>query len=381
VPIIAFGMSRTAAFAHAFSAEHTFPVGSNGLTAATLAGLFDTLPIAVVLCDSETREILAANASAVELYGYAEEEIVGATPPFPWWPDGFEIPAGAWLTETPTSHDSLLRRKDGTLVPVEIRACRLRSGRRARDCTVATITDVSERRRFEQQVLQAGKLAAIGELAAGVAHEINNPLFGILGLVEFLLRDVEPGSRSEDRLLLVQQTGLEIKEIVRSLLDFARESADEQRLVALRDVWAEATELVRRASSAKGVELVERYDRDRTDVLGNPNQLKQIALNLLSNAQQAMPGGGTATIEVVSAGDTVRARIVDTGPGIPADVLPRILEPFFTSRRDLGGTGLGLAVCHGIAKAHGGELTAANVPGAGACFELCLPAYDPDRGS
>jgi PAS domain S-box-containing protein len=375
-------MSRTAAFAHAFSAEHTFPVGSDGLTGATLAGLFDTLPIAVVLCDSETRQILAANDSAVELYGYAEEEIVGATPPFPWWPEVFELPADAWLAETPTSHDSLLRRKDGTLVPVEIRACRVQSGPDERDCMVATITDVSERRRFEQQVLQAGKLAAIGELAAGVAHEINNPLFGILGLVEFLLRDVEPGSRSEERLLLVQQTGLEIKEIVRSLLDFARENADEQRLVALRDVWAEATELVRRASSAKGVELVERYDRERTEVMGNPNQLKQIALNLLSNAQQAMPEGGTATIEVVSAGDgTVRARISDTGPGIPNDVLPRIFEPFFTSRRDSGGTGLGLAVCHGIAKAHGGELTVSNVPGAGACFELCLPAYDPDRGS
>ena len=118
---------------------------------------------------------------------------------------------------------------------------------------------------MQQQLVQSGKLAAIGELAAGVAHEINNPLFAILGLTEFLLKEAEPGSKALQRLELIQQTGLEIKEIVRALLDFARENAEERHVVPLEEVVQSTVDLVRRTNAHKGVELVDSYDGSARD--------------------------------------------------------------------------------------------------------------------
>ncbi|HEY6032023.1 MAG TPA: ATP-binding protein [Gaiellaceae bacterium] len=234
-------------------------------------------------------------------------------------------------------------------------------------------TDLSERRRLERQLAQSGKLAAIGELAAGVAHEINNPLFAILGLVEFVLADLEPGSKSHERLTLVHQTALEIKEIVRALLDFARENPDEQRVVALDDVVRETVDLVRRTSANHGVEIEQSFGEGPFLVHGSPNQLKQIFLNLLANARNVLPNGGVVTLRLERDGDWVTASVSDSGPGIPPEELPRIFEPFYTTRRAEGGTGLGLSVSLGIAEAHGGTLTASEAPGGGAAFTLRLP--------
>ena len=207
-------------------------------------------------------------------------------------------------------------------------------------------------------LVQSGKLAAIGELAAGAAHEINNPLFAILGLTEFLLKEAEPGSKARQRLELIQQTGLEIKEIVRALLDFARENAEERHEVALDDVVRSTVDLVRRTNAHKGVELLDTYEDAGALVYASPNQLKQIFLNLIANARQAMPNGGTVTVDVRTEGGFAVATVSDDGPGIEADVLSRIFEPFFTTKRNTGGTGLGLSVSIGIAEAHGGALTA-----------------------
>jgi two-component system NtrC family sensor kinase len=145
---------------------------------------------------------------------------------------------------------------------------------------------------------QTGKLAALGELAVGVAHEINNPLFAILGLTELLINEVDPESRMRSRLDLIQQTGNEIKEIVRALLEFAREDADERYVVALDDVVRQTVDLVRGTNAHKGVQILDAYEAHGAEVLANPNQLKQIFLNLIGNAHQAMPDGGTITVEV-----------------------------------------------------------------------------------
>jgi two-component system NtrC family sensor kinase len=220
--------------------------------------------------------------------------------------------------------------------------------------------------------MQRGKLAAIGELAAGVAHEINNPLCAILGFVEFLLRDAEPETKAFDRLCLIQESGHEIRTIVDALLEFAREPSEDREVVELRTVVAQAVELVRQTSAAKGVELHESYCEGATPVFANASQLKQVLLNLIGNARQAMDGHGAVTLTVESHGHTVLARVSDTGPGIPAEVLPNVFDPFFTTRREQGGTGLGLSVSYGIAEAHSGNLTARS-DSSGATFELRLP--------
>lgn len=222
------------------------------------------------------------------------------------------------------------------------------------------------------QLVGNGKLAAVGGLTAGAAHEINNPLFAILGLVEFLLRDAEPGTKAHERLLLVQETGSEIKEIVRALLDFARDDRAEPIVLPLADLSRQALDLVRRTSANKGIEIVEDYP-DESPVEAIPGQIKQVLLNLVANSRQAMPDGGRLTVRVFRDGDHVVASVADTGAGIPFDLAGRIFGPFFTTRRESGGAGLGLAVGRVIATAHGGTLELAPESAAGTTFTLRLP--------
>jgi len=224
----------------------------------------------------------------------------------------------------------------------------------------------------------AGRQAATGELAAGAAHEINNPLFAILGLTEFLLKEAEPGSKAHERLVLIQESGLEIKEIIRALLGFAREHPEERHEVALDDVVRSTVALVRLTNAHKGVELADSYEDAGALVHASPNQLKQIVLNLIANARQAIPDGGTVNIDVRTEGRFAVATVSDDGAGIEGAVRARIFEPFFTTT---GGTGLGLYVSRGIAQAHGGALTANSEAGKGATFTLRIPLCEDEARS
>jgi two-component system NtrC family sensor kinase len=226
------------------------------------------------------------------------------------------------------------------------------------------------------QLVQAGKLTALGELAGGIAHEINNPLFAILGLVEFLLKEAEEGSKAHARLLLVQETGLEIKELVRAILAFAREPSGERARLSVDDVVADALDLVRRANAAKGVEIAERLHGEPLPVDANAGELKQIVLHLVANARQAMPDGGTVTVEVGRRGGDATVTVGDTGPGLTDEAAALAFDAFATTKPD--GTGLGLAVSRAIARAHGGDLELEVEPGApGARFVLRLPLARP----
>ena len=341
------------------------------VTQQFLERLFETLPTAIAVCDPETNEVRRVNSTFVELLGYETDEAVGLAPPYPWWTGDEQVPV---QNGTTMKYNRLLRRKSGELVPVELTKTLIHDAEGIPVAAVVLIADQTERRNFEQRLIQSGKLASIGELAAGVAHEINNPLFAILGLVEFLLMDAEPGTKARDRLEVIQGTGLEIKEIVRALLDFARERSDEFSIVSLNDVTAQTVELMRRTSAAKQVEIVECLGDADVFVNASANQLKQIFVNLISNAKQALKeSGGTITVEVGRDRDCAWVEVRDNGPGMPEHVRARAFEPFFTTRRDAGGTGLGLSVSLGIAESHGGSLVVNEAAGGGASFRLQLP--------
>ncbi len=356
------------------TAEHEREV----LNERYLYALFNSMPIALTVGYAKTREFISANQAFLDLVGYDLDEIVGKQPPYPWWDVREDSDAGF---DPGSVVHRIYRRKDGRPLAVEVASHGIPGDDGEIVLLLGVVTDLSEKRRVEQQLVQSGKLAAIGELAAGVAHEINNPLFAILGLTEFLLKEAEPGSKAQQRLELIQQTGLEIKEIVRALLDFARENAEERHIVALEDVVRSTVDLVRRTNAHKGVELVDEYDGSGALVYASPNQLKQIILNLIANARQAMPNGGTVRVRVRQDGDSVCADVEDDGQGIEPELVQRIFEPFFTTKRSTGGTGLGLSVSLGIAEAHGGTLTAASEPGQGASFSLRLPLANEEEVS
>jgi two-component system NtrC family sensor kinase len=343
----------------------------NQLKQETLNALFDAIPTAISVAHPETHQIVAVNRAFCELVGRSGTELIGLRPPFPWWGEDEDQFDRGFIPGT--SIDRVYRRPDGRPSPAHLTVHSIPGDDGETALILALIEDLAEERRMQQQLVQSGKLAAIGELAAGVAHEINNPLFAILGLTEFLLKESEPGSKAHTRLELIQQTGIEIKEIVRALLDFARENAEDRHVVSLEDVVRSTVDLVRRTNANKGVELVDSYGASDIPVYASSNQLKQIFLNLIANARQAMPNGGTITIDVRREGLNAIATVTDDGPGMPESVSQRIFEPFFTTKRLTGGTGLGLSVSLGIAEAHGGQLTVTSDPGAGSTFTLCLP--------
>jgi signal transduction histidine kinase len=224
----------------------------------------------------------------------------------------------------------------------------------------------------ELALLPGGRQAALGELAAEVAHEMNNPLFAILGLTELLLRDAEPGTKAHERLTLVEQTGLELKELVRALLTFAREPTDETETLSLNAVVSDALDLVRHTSASKGVEIVEHLADGDAVVTGNRNQLKQVLLNVVTNARHASADGGSIAVTVATDANRATVRVSDTGPGIEPALRVRIFEPFFSTKGERG-TGLGLPVSRTIARLHGGDLRLEAGESAGATFVLELP--------
>jgi two-component system NtrC family sensor kinase len=228
----------------------------------------------------------------------------------------------------------------------------------------------------ERELVEAAMAATVGELATGVAHEISNPLCAMLGLVELLLDETEPGTQTHRRLVMARESGAEIREILRALSDFAHVRNDELATTTLDQAARGAIDLVHRTSASKAVEIVERFSPEPILVVGNPCQLRQVFVSLIANAGQAMTRGGTITVEVSRAGRWATASVADTGPGIPPEVLPRIFEPFFTTRAGVGGTGLGLAASLAIARGHAGDLSVESSPSGGARFMLMLPALE-----
>jgi signal transduction histidine kinase len=221
-----------------------------------------------------------------------------------------------------------------------------------------------------EALLEAGRLSTLGELVRGVAHEINNPLFGMLGLVDLLLADLEPGSPEQDRLLLVKQSGLEIKQLSHALLRFVRAEPDDIRIVSLHRIAEETVELVRCTNADKSVEVREDYCQEPLEVRGSHARLGQVFLSLLVNAQQALPTGGVATVRLERDGNWAVATITDSGDGIDPSIRKHLFEPFTTTK---AGSGLGLAASLEIARTHGGDLTAVSSVGTGATFIVKLP--------
>jgi signal transduction histidine kinase len=219
-------------------------------------------------------------------------------------------------------------------------------------------------------LVRTGKLVALGELTPGVAHELNNPLFAILGLVDLLLAESEHGSRAHRRLGVVRETAQDLREVVRALVDFAREPAADVAPVELVETVRETVSLFRRTAAAKDVELEELVGTEPVVVHGSRNEIRQCLVHLLSNACAALPDGGAVEVELTRSGRWATVTLSDSGPGIPDELRDAIFEPVVTTRAT--GNGLGLAAARSIAERHGGTLEL-DAAGPGAVFVLRIP--------
>jgi len=232
-------------------------------------------------------------------------------------------------------------------------------------------------RKTENRLIQAAKLAAVGEMAAGIAHELNNPLTSVTGFAELALEELPEGNQSRKDLELVMREARRARDVVRRLLDFARQSESTRARASLNEIVDDVVALSRHLIHTTGVELKINLDVSLPWVLVDANQMKQVLLNLVHNALQAMPDGGEMEISSASRSRNDRKWVVvsvrDTGVGIPQPEQTRIFEPFFTTKGDQGGTGLGLSVTYGIITDHGGQIDVESEPGAGSKFTVWLP--------
>jgi two-component system sensor histidine kinase PilS (NtrC family) len=237
---------------------------------------------------------------------------------------------------------------------------------------VINFSDLTELRTLEETMRRAERLATVGQLAAGIAHEIRNPLASISGSIELLAQ--APRASDEDKALMaiVLREIDRLNALVGELLDYANPRPPEPVRFDLAQLLAETLQVVRQDRSWGGVQVKAELPGQPLEVVADPAKLRQVAWNLVRNATEALAGGiGQVTVRARDEGDQVVVEVEDDGPGIPADQLGRIFDPFFTTKKR--GTGLGLATCHTIVAEHGGTLTVASAPGQGSRFVMTLP--------
>lgn len=245
---------------------------------------------------------------------------------------------------------------------------------------VVMVEDVTDQRALEAQLIQNEKMAAVGQLVSGVAHELNNPLTSIAGLSELLLEQQRLPTDARDHLQVIHEQADRAGRIVANLLTFARKGTPELAAVDLDDVAQRTTLLIQAELKLRGITLA-RSAGEPAVVRGDRYEIQQVLLNLLTNAVHAlsgMPAGAERVIRVETGreGDRAFVRVSDTGPGIPAALTSRIFTPFFTTKQPGQGTGLGLSISYGIIDSHGGRLSYAPGEGGGSVFTIHLPFHD-----
>lgn len=327
------------------------------------------------------------NDIACHLLGYTREELLSLSP------EDLNDPACAGrsaevVARLQREHHALfdmeLRARDGRLLPVEINSRVFDLD--GRPTVLSVVRDVSERHRLEEQLRQAQKMEVFGQLAGGVAHDFNNLLVAIIGNAELLLESPIFAGRPREQLAQIQEAGRRAAALTRQLLLFARKQPSQPVACDLGTIVADHVKLLRRIIG-EDVELVLELATESLPIVADVNMVEQIAMNLVVNARDAMPRGGTLTLRTtrVLLDETAAARcacppgtyasliVRDTGCGIPAEIRQRIFEPFFTTKPSGQGTGLGLSTVLGIVQQHRGGLAVVSDEGRGSEFIIYLP--------
>jgi signal transduction histidine kinase len=238
-------------------------------------------------------------------------------------------------------------------------------------------SEIVNRKRLENIVLQSEKMAAVGQLAGGVAHEINNPLGVILGFAQGVVKRIQPGDPLEMPLKSIEREALRCKNLVQDLLTFSRIGKTEKEEIDISQTIESSISLILAQSKVRNTELLKELDPNLPKALANKNQIQQVIVNLCNNAMDAMPNGGKLTLRTkkseLNGKEAVEIQVQDTGQGIPPEIKSKIFEPFFTTK-DIGkGTGLGLSLVYEIVQKHEGQIKVDTEVGVGTVFCIRLP--------
>jgi len=335
--------------------------------------------------------IFIFNKGAEALTGYTAEEVIGKLHITKIYREGVakEIMKKLRSQEyggvgkfIPTQINAI--NKFGQEIPVQLSAALIYNGVGQEIASVGIFTDLRPRLNMEKklqethlQLVSSEKMASLGKLAAGIAHEINNPLGGILIYSSLMMEDLpEEDPRRGDLVRIVQETG-RCKEIVKSLLEFARQTEPKMEPTDINRAISDGLFFLVNQALFHNIHIVKKLDSFLPFVRGNASQLKQVFMNIIVNAAEAMHGNGTLTITTFRVPDqkTVFVEFTDTGEGIPAENFTRIFDPFFTTKEVGKGTGLGLATSYGIIEDHGGKISVKSRLGEGTTFAIELPIH------
>ena len=332
---------------------------------------------------------LIFNEGAERILGYKAEEMIGNPENFRrFYPAGV---AGEMMRRMRSDEygppDKLnttrmnFINKNGEEVPVNFSATIIRE-RGQEVGSVGIFSDLREILKVHQeleaaqaQLVHSEKIASLGRMSAGVAHEINNPLAGILIYAELLQRDLAADTAHRENIEVIINQTMRCQQIVHRLLDFSRQSLGDQKLFDANDIIRRCVELISHQAFFHNIKVIQELDPFLPQIVGDPGQLQQVFSNLLLNAADAMNGQGRITIasRPMPQGDGMILTFTDTGCGIPPEIRDKIFEPFFTTKPPGKGTGLGLSIVYGVIQRHGGTITADSPPGGGTTFTIRLP--------
>jgi PAS domain S-box-containing protein len=346
--------------------------------------IFDNVADGILIADIETGKFYSGNKAICQMLGYSLEELrnLGVTDIHPEEDVVYNLGQFEKLSKRQISKsgDIRVKRKDSSVFYAEVNASPVTF--RGKTYLISTFRDITERKKMQEQLVVQDRLASIGELASGIAHEINNPLTGILGLSELILDTNVPADVRED-LKTIHSEAQRTVRIVQNLLAFARKQPQEKQSINVNDSISKVLELRAYEQKVSNINMITRFAPDLPEVKANAFQLQQVFINIIINAEYFMikaHNRGTLTIATEQVDNIVRISIADDGPGIVKKNLLRMFSPFFTTKEVGKGTGLGLSICHGIVTEHDGRIYAESEVGKGATFIIELPIVPVGSG-
>ncbi len=343
-----------------------------------IAAVLQTAGALVVVLDTEGR-IVRFNRACEQASGYRFDEIKGQRVwDFLLVPEEMEGVKAAfedlWTKGLPNTHENFWVRKDGERRRIVWSNTVILNLRGSVEHVIATGLDVTEVKQMQEQLRRTERLAELGTLASGMAHEIGTPMNVIQGRAEYLLQRTTEEPIKKGLATIIAQVE-RITKIMNQLLTFARRRPIERKPMDLKKTIADCLDIVQERLKQHRVEVETSYAEPLPLVHADPDQMSQVLLNLVLNAIQAMPEGGRLSLALEPEGPGMKLSVADTGSGMPAETLNKIFDPFFTTKDVGAGTGLGLTVVHGIVEDHGGAIHVYSVPGRGTTFTIHLPIH------
>jgi PAS domain S-box-containing protein len=353
-----------------------------------LNNIIRSSPNAIIATDMKG-DILLWNRAAEETLGYPADEVVGKMNIGKIYPDGMAKDVMKMMRSREYGGVGRLRsypmvyvRRDGEIIEGNLSAAIIYDDREREIASVGIFVDLKERldmerklRDTQEKLLQSEKLAAMGKLTTQIAHELNNPLYGIMNTLELLKTEIPPESKRRKILDMSLSETERLTDLLRKMLSFSKPEEEERQPTDVNIILEEILLLTRKQLMENTIQISTALSEDLDNVYASRSQLRQVFLNMILNARDAMPDGGTLTVKTVQRGDTIHIEIADTGIGIRKENITRIFDAFFTTKDGVKDVGLGLSVCYGFVKEHGGDIQVSSRWGTGTTFTIILPSY------